>query len=295
MVQKMRFWGTSAGEGTPTPFCECPICEYARKVGGRENRLRSSFRIDEFTAIDLGADFNAAAQKLNESLFSIENILYTHTHDDHFNYLLFWTRFVARKKLAKPLNVYLVDSAFDVIDDFYMKSKLTAGRESYSRPEDLNFVRLEFGKEYEIGNLRVTPLRGDHGTAYEKNAANFLIKLPNGKLMYYGLDSGYYLDETFDALAGSKLDLLISECTMPILTDDGKNSRGHLNLHTALRVFERLFGQGTIDENTQVWLTHIAPIGSTHAELCEYIGKLELPYKLDVGYDGLSLEADFGW
>lgn len=290
MVKKLRFWGTSAGEGTPTPFCECPICSNARKVGGHELRLRSSFRIDEKTMIDIGADFTAAAQKLGESLYGLEHLLCTHTHEDHFNYMVFWTRFVARKKLDKPLNVYFVEDAYSIMDEFMMTSKVTAGREVYMKPTDVNVVRLEFGKEYEIGGNKVIPLRGNHSTAFEKNSANFLVTLADGRTLYYALDSGYYLEETFETLKGRKIDILINECTMPILTDDGKNSNGHMNLHTALRTFERLYSQGTLTDKSQVWLTHIAPIGSTHAELCDYVSKLELPYKLGVAYDGLSLD-----
>ena len=88
MVKNLRFWGTSAGEGTPTPFCECDICRTARAVGGPELRLRSSFRIDEETMLDIGADFNAAALKMGETLFGLKNVLYTHTHEDHFNYMM---------------------------------------------------------------------------------------------------------------------------------------------------------------------------------------------------------------
>ena len=33
--------------------------------------------------------------------------------------------------------------------------------------------------------------------------------------MYYALDSGYYLEETFDILKNYKLDILIGECTFP--------------------------------------------------------------------------------
>ena len=68
-----------------------------------------------------------------------------------------------------------------------------------------------------------------------------------------------------------------------------------MTLHTALRTFERLYKQGTISGTTEVWFTHIAPIGSTHAELARYLSGLTLPYKLDVAYDGLSLEDRFGF
>ena len=291
MVKNLRFWGTSAGEGTPTPFCECDICRTARAVGGPELRLRSSFRIDEETMLDIGADFNAAALKMGETLFGLKNVLYTHTHEDHFNYMMIWTRYVARKKPDFPLNIYFVDKAYDILEKFYFTSPVTSGREGYTRPSDVNFVRLEFLREYDIGGHRVTPLRGNHATAFEDNSANYLIKLADGRWLYYGLDTGYYLDETFEYLAGQKLDILISECTMPILTDDGRNSMGHMNLHTFLRCAERLYKQGTIDEHTRVYLTHIAPIGTTHAGLCEYIAGLKLPYRLMVAYDGLSIDS----
>jgi len=71
----MRFLGTSAGEGTPTPFCECDICPNARERGGPEKRLRSSLRLSERTAIDLGADFVATAANLGESLYPLEHVL----------------------------------------------------------------------------------------------------------------------------------------------------------------------------------------------------------------------------
>lgn len=290
MIRKMRFWGTSAGEATPTPFCECPICQNAREVGRKELRLRSSFRIDEKTMIDVGADFAAAAQKMGESLYDIEHILYTHTHEDHFNYMVFWTRFVARKRLDRPVNVYFTEDAYSVIDEFVMTSKVTEGREHYMIPENVKLVKLNFGEEYSIGELKVTPLRGNHGTAFEKNSANYLIKLPDGRTMYYALDSGYYLEETFEKLRSEKIDILINECTMPFLTDDGKNSNGHMNLYTALRTFERLYDQKTISNDTKIYLTHIAPIGSTHAELCDHISKLSLPYSVEVAYDGLSID-----
>lgn len=53
----MCFWGTSAGEGVPTPFCRCKVCEYARKHGGKDLRTRSCFRLDESIMLDAGADF----------------------------------------------------------------------------------------------------------------------------------------------------------------------------------------------------------------------------------------------
>jgi len=84
-IQKMRFWGTGAGEGIPTPFCRCRVCEYARTNKGKDLRTRSSFRIDDKVMIDIGADFLAQSIMYLEDTFDVSHVLYTHTHHDHFN------------------------------------------------------------------------------------------------------------------------------------------------------------------------------------------------------------------
>ena len=35
------FYGTGASEGVPSPFCDCPMCNYAREHGGKDVRKRS--------------------------------------------------------------------------------------------------------------------------------------------------------------------------------------------------------------------------------------------------------------
>lgn len=284
----MRFLGTSAGEGIPTPFCECDICRNAREKGGPEKRLRSSFRLSERTAIDLGADFVAAAANLGESLFPLEHVLFTHTHEDHFNYHLIWTRFVARRKLDRPLNIYFTDQAYSVLEKFYFTSPTTAGREHYTKPEDVLFHRLEFCREHQIDDMTVVPLRGNHSTNIEPNSANYLFRLADGRTLYYGLDTGYYLEETFEYLRNVKIDLLISECTMPA---EGKDRSGqHMNLTTCVAVFDRLLDQGTISPQTGIYLTHIAPVGATHAQLCACLETLDRPYRPIAAFDGLRLD-----
>ena len=37
------FYGTGAAEGVPSPFCDCPMCNYAREHGGKDVRKRSCF------------------------------------------------------------------------------------------------------------------------------------------------------------------------------------------------------------------------------------------------------------
>ena len=279
MYKPMRFWGTSGGAGVPSPFCRCFVCENARKVGGKEIRHRSAFRIDKKVMIDTGADFVTQAARFQDDLFDIEHILITHTHGDHFNERIMWSRVVGAKMPETTMTIYFVDDAHKIVDRLPIEG-------------NVRFEKLEFGKTYNISGMEVTPLRGVHNTAIEKNSANYLIKLADGRIMYYGVDSGYYLDETFEFLKNYKLDIFITECTYPRERPIEESVPSHMDLSRCVENLDTLYENGTIDESTKIFATHIDCKGKNHAQLEEYFANLDRGYKVIVAYDGMSIDED---
>ena len=79
-----QFWGTSAAEGIPAPFCRCAVCMQAKAQRGKYERKRSSFRLSDSIILDLGADAVAQSFAYGD-LIDINHVLVTHTHDDHLN------------------------------------------------------------------------------------------------------------------------------------------------------------------------------------------------------------------
>ena len=288
----MRFLGTGDGAGIPNPFCRCRICENARRVGGKERRFRSCFRISQTVVIDLGADFASQVTALGEDLYDIEHVLYTHTHEDHFNSSFAWERSASRVRNPVPMNVYLSEQGFRIIEHMFHECPQTMGcKDSYCAPEHLLFHKLAFGVPIAVGDLIVTPLRGNHVTSLEDHSTNYLIQLADGRKMYYGLDTGTYLEETFEALKRVSLDLLISECTEPF--ERVKVSNQHMNYLSLLDTLDRLWAQGTISAATKIYVSHIQPSKATHAEMVEYFAQLDRPYSITVAWDGLTLDDHF--
>lgn len=282
----MKFLGTGAAEGIPNPFCNCRICRSAREKKGREIRTRSSFMLNDKVIIDMGADYFAQSVTLGVSFEKVEHILFTHTHDDHFNYTLFWERFVAEKGAQSGLKVYMTDEAMGVIEDFYMHSRLTDGREKFIK--NVDFVPMKYGERYHIDSFLVMPLKGRHETSYEKNSANFLIE-NRGKTLFYGLDSGCFLPETVSALAGKRLDAIITECTFP--TECGITEEGsHMDLPMCVNNLDRLYSCNAIDSHTAVYLSHIGAFGMTHSELEAAAENIKRPYKIIAAFDGMELK-----
>lgn len=278
-IKKLRFWGTSAGEGVPTPFCRCEICEYARKHGGKDLRTRSCFRLDEAVMIDAGADFIPQSHRIGEDTYDIQHIVYSHTDADHFNPKVWWFRSVSPVRKSEKLDVYLSEQAIKFLDT------IKDGKEPYF--EKVNFHVLNFYETYDVDKYKFTPLKGHHHTDVEKNAANYLIDFPDGRKMYYALDSGPYLEETFEYLKNIKIDILISECTFPV---ENMGIDVHMGLTEARQTLDRLFEQGTIDENTKIYMTHICCMGMNHNQIQEYWEKTAPQYNITVAYDGLSME-----
>ena len=290
MYKPMRFWGTSAGGSIPVPFCKCPVCENARIKGGKEIRLRSAFRIDKKIMIDIGQDFVAQAIRLEDDLSDVEHFLITHTHGDHFNPAMFWLRSVsAAQPPQNIINVYLTDDAFDCVEKFMVdEPTYHTNSEKYYENRKVVFKKLEFYNTYKINNIEVTPLKGAHHTSNEKNSANFLIKLADGKMMYYALDSGYYLGETFDYLKSIKLDILVGECTFPEV-DSSDACPVHMDVTSCIKTLDMLYLNNTIDWKTQIYLSHIEAKGMNHEQLENFFDNLDRNYCVKIAYDGLSI------
>lgn len=82
-IVKLLFMGTAAAEGIPALFCTCPVCERARRAGGRELRTRSGALIDGVLKLDFGPDSYVHMLQNGIAYANVHSILITHTHSDH--------------------------------------------------------------------------------------------------------------------------------------------------------------------------------------------------------------------
>ncbi|NQX61325.1 MBL fold metallo-hydrolase [Paenibacillus qinlingensis] len=285
----MRFYGTSAAEGIPNPFCSCSVCNNAREVGGAEIRRRSMFRINEGMCIDLGADSFQQAIEYGD-FTKLQHVLVTHTHEDHFNYMMMNVRNMAIERLKEPLHFYFTDQAYDIVDFYRQNRPIMKGMTSDLEARGVvAFHKLAFNESVTIAGMEVTPLRGNHLGNMGENCANYLIQQPDGQKIYYGVDSGWYLPETFKELENASLDVLISECTFGLTTGRGLQPNGHLDAFSCMELFRKLLEQGSLHTNSRIYLTHINHFTSTHADLVSWIQEQQFPCPITVAWDGMEI------
>ena len=281
-----QFWGTSAAEGIPAPFCRCPGCEEARKNGGKSLRTRSCFRLSDKIMLDLGADAVTQSAKFGD-LADVEHILITHTHEDHLNPHMFmelvWGRAYTPKK---PTHFYLTEDAFKMVEHWRKTPWIVKGILPKLEKEGLVvFHKLSFGERIEIDGCGITPLEGNHKGNVGENSALYLIDLPDGRKLFYGLDSGPYLPQTLEALKAHQIDLFISECSLGL--SDAKNP-GHLSFPEVETLLKQLADQGTLTAKSHVWISHISH-RTSHPEMVAAAEKLSFPFPVEIAWDGLKI------
>ncbi len=209
-------------------------------------RMRSCFRLTDSIMLDLGADAVSQSARYGE-ISQINHVLVSHTHDDHLSSHMLMEAMWSRN-YRKTLHYYFTDQAYEIVDH-WKKNKWI--------------------------------LKGNAG----ENAALYLIELPNGKTLFYGLDSGIYFPETIEAIKGHVIDIFISETTLG--TQDISHPF-HMSLKDVRALTEALPAQGTLHEQSRLFLTHINH-GTSYRTLCQAIEKDTFPIDTVVAYDGLRI------
>lgn len=283
-----QFWGTSAAEGIPAPFCRCAVCTKARKERGKYERKRSSFRLSDSTILDLGAD--AVTQTfLYGDLVDLNHVLVTHTHDDHLNPHMMMEAFWGARCGYRntPLHYYFTEQAYEIVEQWRQNYWILKGMvPGWEKENFIEFHKLHYGERVEIDGIGVTPFKGFHVGNMRETSALYLLELPDGRNLFYGLDSGRYFPETVEALKNYRIDLFISECTGGIQPSAPEST--HMNLENVRRLVDVLLAQGTLHQNSILYLTHINH-GTGHDEMEDGVRRLQFPIETHVAYDGLKI------
>ncbi len=272
---KVFFLGTGAAEGVPGLFCNCAVCARARKNGGKDRRLRTGVLVDDAVRIDLPPDTLAQVHAYPQlPLNDLENLLFTHTHDDHFA--------VRELQYLSPNFAPCRKTPVRVWGTEYLLGRIRSTMGKFFEPAPLVLTAVEPFETYPVAHLAVTPIPSHHKD--DELCLNFLLTEPaTGKTLLYASDTGWYHPATWEFLAGRRLDAVVLECGLGA-SDSGYE--GHLSLAGCVSVKEKLVAESGLAKDAPFFLTHISHTGLLcHDELSERAA----PHGMAVAYDGLEL------
>ncbi len=257
---RLKLLGTGAGPGTPAFHCQCVACQEARE-NPQLSRTRSGALIDTGMGnflIDASPDLRS--QLIRDRIESLEYVLITHWHYDHFGGLGEMEYYVKLVR-HKPLPIFLPPEA---LNDF---------QAAYPNLHEVMEVNTwDFGERYEIGDLSFTPLPATHGV----QTAGLLLE-GKRKIAYF-TDTSSLKAETADRL--KKVDAFVCDATF---NGDNWFPDSHMSITEAVDEGQRIGAVKTV-------LTHLSMHYSIAATLDQINERLKKFPDVSLAYDGMEFE-----
>lgn len=253
---KLTFLGTAAANFLPelkTIYKDC-FDKTARRA--------SCMLIGENYLIDCGMYVMESIRIAGVDMSKITDIFVTHLHADHF--MAEHAQQIAAGK-EKPLRLWV-------------------RRDAQLPPmENVEVVYLPRHTEVEIAeDMSVVSMDANHDP---KSFPQHFIFTIHGKKLMYALDGGWFLTESYNFMRKQRVDMAVLDATCGELI--GEWRIGEHNSIPMLRVMvPSLRTWGVFDEDTKIYLSHIAPkLHAPHEELVENVAKDGML----VAYDGLTV------
>ena len=279
---KYKYYGTAAAEGIPALWCDCEVCERARKKGGKNVMSRSQQTIDDKILIDFSADtFMHTTHGL--SLKNIHTCIITHNHADHFYPEDITMRFgwFAYIKDETPLSIYSMKPGIE-----HLKSLLDGSYVFEMTPKRVKMNEIIPFNSFVSEGYKITPLKANHDP--KSGCVIYLIE-KDGKCVLHANDTGYFPEETWSYLGNNAkhIDFASFDCNEPGSNVDNNKTNGHMNCSTVKNVRSRLHEMKLIDDNSICVINNFSHNGKyIYDELLD----LAKSDGFLVSYDGMEVE-----
>ena len=236
----LTFLGTSGAWRLPEMGCDCMICKGMRLKNEERRRTALFLSADKNILIDCGPDIRE--QLINNNIDSIDAILITHEHGDHYLGLDEISCFKRRRPKGEfePIPLFATNKTWKAI----------AGQFNYLA--DMGIIKIqeiEPGNIYNIGGSEFTPFKTGHGPI-AAGSVGYSIKVHKAN----GMPAHIVYTSDFFELPGPPPDLfhpdyLILNCYW--LNEPLKNRANHLSFQRALGFIDLLRPE------KEIFVTHI--------------------------------------
>ena len=242
---KIKILGTAAYERVPAMFCQCAVCEQARKLRGKNMRSQAQTLINDDLLVDFGQDNYLHYLNSDADYTKIKNIIVTHTHEDHFmpNELCMTTGGFAHNDITEPIGIWGNKHCAELFSTNPYKTICT-------------MHQIVAYDTFRAGKYTITALPASHGTTEP-----FVYIISDGeKTILYNNDTGFWKDEVYDFVAKQQyhFDCVLCDCTFGFQDRTGVS---HMSLENNKAHRQRLLQLGVINQDTTWVVTHFSHNG----------------------------------
>lgn len=252
---KLLFMGTGAADWV-----------LSERKGDEFFRRLTAVKINDDFMIDCSPDTTDFVKNNDVSLDSVENVVITHTHSDHYS------AETITKLLGKGVRVWAEKEAEKMI-----LSEMPHLKESI----------LKLFEENKVGKYTVIPVPANH-LVEDRNQmpVNYIISCED-KTIFWGCDSAWLMLPTWHEMRKHKFDLIVLDGTLGEKDGDYRIFE-HNNISMIKEMTYTIRSQELLKDNGKIYISHMSRYAhKSHDELCEQLADVGV----QVAYDGLEIEV----
>lgn len=226
-------------------------------------RRRTSVMINNDLLIDFNDETLDYIEKNECSLQNVENILITHTHDDHYS------QKAVNKMFGKNTEI-----------------RYNAGaKETIGSTNAVQSIIPMFTKT-QVGRYSVIAIPANHSVANAAEQPLHYIISDGEKTVFWGCDGAWLLNSSWHEIRKHKYDLVVFDGTLYDQEGDYRIFE-HNNLHMITEMSATFRNLKLMKEHSKIMISHMSKGAQyPHEELVEYLK----PYDISPSYDGLKIE-----
>lgn len=231
-------------------------------------RRNSAALLNEDLMLDCGSHIFDFAESIgNTRLYeNVTDILITHDHSDHLD----------RDSVLRLADFRRIRVACD-----------GAAQKLLGEHPNIEYIRLTPYKKKKVGRYYVTPLLANHDVIITKNqrAFHYIIKTPDGKEIFYGLDGAWFLRPSWAEMLKHKFDLMVFDCTV------GDSDDWRLFEHNTIPMLRKMIAEikerELLRDGGKLIASHMArTLHKSHEDTAECLKEMDMI----AAYDGLKVE-----
>lgn len=265
----MQFTLLGTGPASPIPriYCNCRVCDDARKPNSKSARRRSSallFANGKHILFDAGPD--VLYQLERAKTHCVDAVFFTHAHNDAVGGFFDLDDILRKQK--HPATLYVEDGTWKRIAHDIAGSKIW-----------LKVKRIETGKAVTVFDTRITPFRVEHSATPDFPTLGYRI----ADKLVYASDVKRVPESSERFIAGAN-SAVLDGCFW-----FGTHFPTHLNAQETIALADRL-------RVKNLYLTQISHNYPLYAkavhEIQEYCANNKITTKVTLAYDGLTIVLD---
>lgn len=152
---------------------------------------------------------------------------------------------------------------------------------------NLEFIEAKPFCELEAGGYTVIPLLANHDAVIDEKALalHYIIKTPDEKTLFYGLDGAWFLRPSWAEMKKHKFDAMVFDCTVGDM-DDWRIFE-HNTIPMLRFMIKEIKAQNMVKDTGVLIASHLArTLHKPHEETAELLGELGML----TAYDGMKAE-----